>query len=180
MTRWIWEELGRDCNEIGAVDWEWQSAEGWPGKARFEGEKVGRNPEDHGKTGTEKSLLVDGAGEPTGAVIVGANRPNAQVLRATIEERPEPTESKRQHLCLDKGYDNPSDRKAREGTGSTPHIRRIGEEKKPCDSSKGHKSRRWVVGWTLDWLSKRRESLVRYDKKDENCLGLIHLACALF
>ena len=145
---------------------------------------MGRNPTDRGKNGTKKSVLVDGAGGPLGAVIVGANRPDPQVLRATIEaivvERPEPTAEKRQHLCLDKGYDNPTGRKALEGTGYTPHIRRIGEEKKSCDSSKGHKPRRWVVERTLAWLSKCRGILVRYDKKDENYLGLIQLACGLF
>jgi putative transposase len=144
---------------------------------------VGRNPTDRGKNGTKKSLLVDGAGGPLGAVIVGANRPDPQVLRATIEaivvERPEPTQERPQHLCLDKGYDNPTGRKALEGTGYTPHIRRIGEEKKSCDRTKGHKPRRWVVERTLAWLSKCRGILVRYDKKDENYLGLIQLACGL-
>jgi hypothetical protein len=32
----------------------------------------------------------------------------------------------------------------------------------------------------LAWLSKCRAILVRYDKKDTNYLGLIHLACALY
>ncbi len=39
--------------------------------------------------------------------------------------------------------------------------------------------RRWVVERTLAWLSKCRAILVRYDKKPENYLGLIQLACAL-
>ena len=47
----------------------------------------------------------------------------------------------------------------------------------PVDS---HKPRRWVVERTLAWLCKCRAILVRYDKKDENFLGLIQLACALF
>jgi putative transposase len=157
--------------------------DGWerPGSG---GKKVGKNPTDRGKNGTKKSVLVDGAGGPLAAVIVGANVPDAQVLRATIEatvvERPEPTAARPQHLCLDKGYDNPTGRKALEGTKYTPHIRRIGEEKKPCDRSKGEKPRRWVVERTLAWLSKCRGILVRYDKKAENYLGLIQLACALF
>jgi putative transposase len=116
-------------------------------------------------------------------VIDGANVPDAKLLRATIEaivvERPKPTEEKPQHLCLDKGYDNPTGRKAVAGTGYTPHIRRIREEKKACDESKGEKPRRWVVERTLAWLSKCRAILVRYDKKDVNYLGLIQLACAL-
>ena len=60
-----------------------------------------------------------------------------------------------------------------------PHIRRIGEEAKKCDRSKGHKPRRWVVERAFAWLSKCRGILVRYDKKDGNYLGLIQLACGL-
>ena len=37
----------------------------------------------------------------------------------------------------------------------------------------------WVVERTLDWLSKCRAILMRYDKKTVNYLGLIQLACAL-
>jgi putative transposase len=144
---------------------------------------VGNNPTDRGKKGTKKSVLVDGQGGPLAAVIAGANVPDCKLLRETIEaivvERPQPAEEEPQHLCLDKGYDNPTGREAVEGTGYTPHVRKIGEEKRPCDRSKGHKPRRWVVERTLAWLSKCRGILIRYDKKDQNYLGLIQLACAL-
>jgi putative transposase len=144
---------------------------------------VGKNPTDRGKKGTKKSVLVDGDGGPLAAVIAGANVPDCELLRETIEaivaERPEPAEEEPRQLCLDKGYDNPTGRKAVEGTGYTPHVRKIGEDKKPCDRKKGHKPRRWVVERTLAWLSKCRGILVRYDKKDGNYLGLIQLACAL-
>lgn len=128
-------------------------------------------------------MLVDGDGGPLGVVIDGANVPDCKLLKATIEavviERPRPTPSQPQHICLDKGYDNPTSRESLKGTGYTPHIRRIGEEKKSCDKTRGHKPRRWVVERTLAWLSKCRGILVRYDKKDSNYLGLIQLACAL-
>jgi putative transposase len=116
-------------------------------------------------------------------VIAGANVVEQQLLKATIEaivvERPDPTEVE-QNLSLDKGYDNPNGREAAVEAGYTPHIRRIGEEKKSCDRSKGHKPRRWVVERTFAWLSKCRGLLVRYEKKDTNYLGLIQLACALY
>jgi putative transposase len=115
-------------------------------------------------------------------VIAGANAVEQKLLKATIEaivvERPDPDEGE-QHLCLDKGYDNPNGEGAAVEAGYTPHIRRIGEEKKPCDRSKRHKPRRWVVERTFAWLSKCRGILVRYDKKDGNYLGLIQLACGL-
>ena len=115
-------------------------------------------------------------------VLAGANVVEQKLLRETIEaivvERPDPTDEE-QHLCLDKAYDNPNGRAAATDAGYVPHIRRIGEEKKGCDRSRGHKPRRWVVERTFAWLSKCRGLLVRYDKKDGNYLGLIQLACGL-
>jgi len=144
---------------------------------------VGKNPTDRGKKGTKKSVLVEGEGGPLGLAIEGANVPDCKMLRATIEaivvKRPQPTVKHPQHLSLDKGYDNPTGRQAAVDAKYTPHIRRIGEENKPCDRSKGHKPRRWVVERTLAWLSKCRGILIRYDKKDINYLGLIQLGCAL-
>jgi putative transposase len=90
--------------------------------------------------------LVDEQGGPLGVVIDGANVPDSQLLEATIEavviERPEPTSDSPQHLCLDKGYDNPTGRAAAASGGHTPHIRCIGEEKRRCDRKQGHKPRR--------------------------------------
>lgn len=144
---------------------------------------MGKNPTDRGKNGTKKSVLVDADGGPLGVAIEGANVPDCTMLRETIEavvvERPGPTAKHPQNLCLDKGYDNPTGRDATADAEYTPHIRRIGEEKTPCDRAKGEKPRRWVVERTLAWLSKCRGILVRYDKKDINYLGLIQLACGL-
>jgi putative transposase len=115
-------------------------------------------------------------------VIAGANVVEQKLLRETIEaivvERPDPADEE-QNLCLDKGYDNPNGRAAASEAGYTPHIRRIGEEKKTCDRKKGHKPRRWVVERAFAWLSKCRGILVRWDRKDENYLGLIRMACGL-
>jgi putative transposase len=146
------------------------------------GKKTGKNPTDRGKKGTKKSLLTDGAGGPLGVVIAGANVVEQKLLAATIEaivvERPDPAEQE-QHLCLDKGYDNPNGEGAAVEGGYDPHIRRIGEEAKGCDRSRGQKPRRWVVERAFAWLSKCRGILVRYEKKDGNYLGLIQVACGL-
>jgi len=128
-------------------------------------------------------VLVDGDGGPLGAVIAAANVNDQKLLRETIEaivvDKPEPTPAEPQNLCLDAAYDNETGREAAAQAGYTPHIRRVREEKKACDRRKGHKPRRWVVERTLAWLCKCRGLLVRYDKKDENFLGLVQLACAL-
>ena len=128
-------------------------------------------------------MIVEADGGPLGAVVAGANVHDAKLLEQTIQaivvQRPKPTRSSPQHLCLDKGYDNPTGRTAAAGHGHTPHIRRIGEEKLDTRKRKRHPARRWVVERTLGWLSKCRGILIRYAKKSSNYLGVIQLACAL-
>ena len=131
----------------------------------------------------KKSLLVEASGGPLAAVVAGGNVHDTKLLVATLDaivvERPQPSEEEPQHLCLDKGYDNPTGRQAVEEHGYVPHIRRIGEEKMAPDGEKRYPARRWVVERTLAWLSKCRAILIRWDKKACNYLALIKLACAL-
>jgi putative transposase len=131
----------------------------------------------------KRSLVVEADGGPLGLAIAGANVHDTKLLAKTLEAivvaRPQPTAEAPQHLCLAKGYDNPTGHQAAVAHHYTPHIRRIGEEK--CDQRrrKRYPARRWVVERTLAWLSKCRALLVRYDKRAGNFLGLLQLACAL-
>ena len=144
---------------------------------------MGPNPTDRGKNGVKRSLVVEAAGGPLGAVTDAANVHDAKLLKQTLEaivvKRPRPSLHQPQHLCLDKGYDNPSGRAAANECGYTPHIRRIGEEKLDARGRKRYPARRWVVERTLGWLSKCRAIVIRYDKHASNYLGLIQLGCAL-
>ncbi len=146
------------------------------GQGPFGGGHIGPNPTDRGKAGTKRSILVDGDGGPLGVVVAGANVNDHKLLRSTIESvvvgRPE----FEQHLCLDKGYDNPVGREATAAHGYIPHIRRIGEEKLDETGRKALPARRWVVERTFAWLSKCRALLVRHEKKAANYLGLVQLA----
>ncbi len=116
-------------------------------------------------------------------VVAGANVHDTKLLKATLEavvaERPLPTQQSPQHLCLDKGYDNPTGHGTVAEYDYQPHIRRIGEEKLDDTGQKTRPARRWVVERTLAWLSKCRAILVRYDKKARNYLAILQLACAL-
>ena len=146
-------------------------------------ECVGKNPTDRGKQGVKKSLLTEASGGPLGIVITGANVHDSQVLAATLEaivvERPKPTQEQPQHLCLDKAFDNPTCEAAVVKAGYTPHIRRIGEEKLDPEGEKTHPARRWVVERTWAWLSRWRGILIRWEKKADNYLAILKLACAL-
>jgi len=139
----------------------------------------------------KRSLLVEADGGPLAVVVAPANVHDTKLLERTLEavivKRPRPTRDRPQHLCLDKGYDNPTGHQAALAQHYTPHIRRIGEEKldaakrtaKRNTTRRRYPARRWVVERTLAWLSKCRAVLVRYDKKSCNYLGLLKLACAL-
>jgi len=128
-------------------------------------------------------VITEADGGPLGVALAGANVHDCKVLERTIEAivvaRPQPKKRSPQHLCLDKGYDNPTGRAAAESGGHTPHIRRIGEEKLDGKGRKRHPARRWVVERTLGWMSKCRGILIRYAKKSCNYLGLIQLCSAL-
>lgn len=178
----ILTNLVEECEELGGVNWQWQSADTALVKARFGGNEVGANPTDRAKPGTKRSVLVEADGGPLAVVIAGANvhdtKRREKTLEAVIVKRPNPKELE-QHLCLDKGYDNPTGRAAVEKHQYTPHIRKIGEEKWDENQQKVYPARRWVVERTLSWLSKCRAILVRYDKKACNYLGMIKVACAL-
>jgi putative transposase len=146
------------------------------------GEKVGKNPTDRGKLGTKRSLLTDGHGLPLGVAIDGANRHDMKLVDATLEaimiRRPEPTALQPQHLCLDKGYDYEAVRETLEAWGYTAHIRRRGEEVQAKRDLPGYRARRWVVERTHSWMNRFRRLLIRWEKKVENYLALLHFACA--
>ena len=101
-------------------------------------------------------------------------------LEAVIVEPPNPVTGPTQHLCLDKAFSGaPSDATARV-FGYEPHVKQIGQEKiEPKSGKKKHPARRWVVERTIGWLNRCRGILIRYEKKAENYLAVVQLACAL-
>ena len=125
---------------------------------------------------------MDGDGGILGVALGGANVPDAQLLAETIDAvivgRPDP-EATPQHLCLDKGYDNPRGREATAAAEYIPHIRRIGEEKLDRKGRTKYPARRWKVERAGSWLNACRGILVRYAKKAANYLGFLKLDCIL-
>lgn len=128
-------------------------------------------------------MLTEADGGPVAVVVAPANRHDSLVLQdileAVVVEPPNPYRELEQHLCLDKAFDGAASEATARVFGYQPHIRRIGEEKKDAKGRKRHKARRWVVERTISWLNRCRAILIRWDKKAENYLGMIQLACAL-
>jgi putative transposase len=128
-------------------------------------------------------LLCEGRGIPIGLAIDGANRHDMKLVEATLEsipvERPEVRSYWNQNLCLDKGYDFDEVRDLAEEFSYTAHIRARGEEAIKIAERAGFKARRWVVERTHSWMNRFRRILIRWEKKAQNYLGLLHFVCAI-
>ncbi len=182
LFRVLWQAGLQSYDELVGIQWEWQAVDGAMTKAPFGYAATGPNPTDRGKLGTKRSLLTDGAGIPLAMIIEGANRHDMKLLSATLDGivivRPEPSEGQPQHLCLDAGYDYPANREEAENHHYVPHIRSRGQEKQEKILIPDHRARRWVVERTHSWINRSRRLLVRWEKKGENYLAFLHLACA--
>jgi putative transposase len=99
-------------------------------------------------------------------------------LDSIVIERPEPTAEEPQHLCLDKGFDYDAVREALEVRHYIEHIRSRGEEAEAKQDIPGYRARRWVVERTHSWINRFRRLLIRWEKKIENYLAMLELACA--
>lgn len=157
------------------------------------GEKsTGPNPTDRSKSGTKRSLLVEGQGIPIGITIDGANRHDMKMTRATLQSmvihRPSSsittTIELQQHICLDKGYDYPEVYELLEEYGYTIHVCKRGEDynnsnkKKKKKKIPKYRERRWVVERTHSWMNRFRRLLIRWEKKEDNYIALLHFVCA--
>ena len=147
------------------------------------GKNTGPNPTDRSKSGTKRSLLVDGKGVPLGVVVDGANRHDMKMTKATLQSiviyRPEPTVKSQQHMCMDKGYDYPEVYELLEDYGYTIHIRLRGEENRINSKQiPRYRAKRWVVERTHSWMNRFRRLLIRWEKKIENYVAMLHFACA--
>ncbi len=93
-------------------------------------------------------------------------------------KRPRVTKKRPQHLCWDAGYDYPAVHEVVEQGGVTAHIRpqRAGAEARA--PIPGYRARRWVVERTHSWMNRFRRLLLRWEKKVENYVAMLHFACA--
>ena len=129
-------------------------------------------------------MLVDAEGIPVGLAVEGANRHDMKMVEETLSSipeaanRPEPTAAQPQGMCLDKGYDYEDVREIVEEFGFTAHIKARGEEAQEIKRKARAKARRWVVERTHSWMNRFRGILIRWSKKPENYIALLHMTFA--
>ena len=112
----------------------------------------------------------------------GANRHDMKLVEQTLQsimaDRPQPRPQQPQYLCMDKGYDFDEVRHLVARYGYTAHIRSRGEERVEKQTLPGYRARRWVVERTHSWLNRFRRLLIRWEKRSDNYLAMLHFACA--
>ncbi len=149
----------------------------------MEGKKIGPNPTDRGKNGVKRSVLTEGNGIPLSIVIDGANRHDIKLARETFEyimvKRPKATKKNPQGMCLDKGYDYDVVRDLVDEFGFTAHIKSRGEEAQEIKENDDYQARRWVVERVHSWLNRFRGILVRWEKRADTFIAMLHFACGI-
>jgi putative transposase len=115
-------------------------------------------------------------------VVDGANTHDKRLVEATLDAiaapRPKPSRTEPQHFCGDKGYDYPDTRELVKEYGYTLHIKSRGDEARDLRGIPRYRARRWVVERTHSWLNRFRRLLIRWEKKADNFLAMLHFACA--
>jgi transposase len=153
---------------------------------------TGHNPTDRSKLGSKRHILTDKDGIPLSVVITSANTHDVTVAIDTVDNivikrpssssssspKPKYNQKKKQNLCLDKAYHSKEVEQEIIKRGYNPHIRHRREEEEKLFHRK-YPARRWVVERTNSWHNRFRKLFTRYEKKDENYLGLVQLANSL-
>lgn len=147
------------------------------------GKKTGPNPTDRAKGGTKRSVLTEATGIPLGLAVGGANVNDFKLARETIEsipiKRPRPTRAQPQGMCLDKGYDYNEVEDIVDEFGFTAHIARRGQDAMQIKRHARGKARRWVVERTHSWMNRFRRILIRWEKRADTYVAMLHLSFAL-
>jgi transposase len=89
-----------------------------------------------------------------------------------------PVESKASPLCLDRGYDYDEVRRIVLLAGFEPVIPSRREEKESKKQQRGQ-ARRWVVERTHSWMNRFRRLLIRWEKREDTYLAMLHFACGI-
>jgi hypothetical protein len=120
---------------------------------------------------------------PIGPAVDGADRNDRKPVAATragiAVERPRPTPAAPQNLSPDKGYAYDAVRQTVAGWGSTARIRARGEERAAKREVPGYRARRRVVERAHPRMDRFRRVLIRWEKKADNYLAMLHFACAI-
>jgi transposase len=125
-------------------------------------------------------LLTEASGIPLAVEVAPANRHDMKLVAATLVQMmcASPVKGKLSKLCLDLGYDYEAVRRIVQVAGFEPVIMSRRDEKQSQQQQKG-RARRWVVERTHSWMNRFRRILIRWEKREDTYLAMLHLACGI-
>jgi len=175
-------------------------------KVTFRGAKTGNSPVDRSKLGTKRHILTDKNGIPLSVIISSASTHDINLVIDVVDsavikrkKRGGKGRTRRQHLCLDKGYNSVQEEQELIKRGYMLHIpikkkkkkskkksKKTGKEEEEQQEEarvipfrKKYSPKRWVVERTNSWHNRFRKLFTRYEKMDENYLGLVQFSCCM-
>ena len=112
-------------------------------------------------------------------MIAGAHRHDSVLLEETLAKImiDRPGQAPRSWLCLDLGYVGRRVYDHVWQIGMVPWVRGRRDEAKP--QRDGARARRWVVERSHSWLNRYRRLLIRWEKRADPYLAMLHFACGL-
>ena len=149
------------------------------------------NPTDRSKPGTKRHILTSKKGILLSAVVSSASTHDINLVtevvdNAVVRIRRGRGRNRRQHLCLDKGYNSEQKEQKLMKRGYVLHIpikKKKGEDSETkieaMPNRKKYSHKRWVVERTNSWYNLFRKQFTRYEKKVENSLGLLQFSCCI-
>jgi transposase len=177
----LWKRALELYDEHVGIDWDVLAMDGSITKAPSGGEKTGPSPVDRRKCGTKRSLVVDGRGIPVALATGAANTNDHRLVSDTLESMPiMPPTGRLPLMCMDKGYDARSVRlwlcvySMKDGI-----IRKNkkGGVEQPLPDERCRQ--RWVVERTHSWMNQFRSLKMRWCRRADCYLWMLHLAMAL-
>jgi len=123
---------------------------------------------------------------PVACIVSGANRTDMKKLDALMIEVPtipeDAPDAERPQLGLDRGYAYDAWRDSARTHGYVPPIppkASAAQPLPPPGDPARHPPRRWVVEVAHAWFNRFRRLLIRWEKKADTYLALVHLAAVL-
>jgi transposase len=154
--------------------------------------------------GTKRHILTDKNGIPLSVIISSASIHDINLITDVVDnvvikrKKKEGRRGRRQHLCLDKGYNSAEKEQELIKRGYLLHIpikkkkkknskRKTGKEEEEEQEEgarvipfrRKYSPKRWVVERTNSWHNRFRKLFTRYEKMDENYLGLVQFSCCI-
>jgi putative transposase len=193
LTAWVaagtflalWRAALAAYDDLVGLDWRWLAMDGCMTKAPLAGGKNRPEPGRPGQARHEAEPDDRGRRRPRGGRRGRGERARPEAGPRDGREpagrrgRPPVVRGKPQGLCLDKDYDYAEVYDLCAEFAFTAHVVARGTEAQQLKRSARKRARRWAVERTHSWMNRFRGILVRWSKRADNYLALLHFVCAL-